>query len=455
MSGSPTRLSDTMRRWASLLSLLSAAIAADTRAQPEPADSQPPPSERALPDGGDVVDAELERWLAEPIPEAELASDRPSLSLYGFGDMTVMKAFPSRDLGVFPPKSVVMAIGNVNLYAAADLTHGFSSLLEVRFSLLPNGALDPATLQTISTTTLDYADWNRQVQWGGIVLERFQLDYSYHSLLNVRLGMWLTPYGIWNVDHGSPTVIPAMKPYAIGEQLFPTRQTGFQLFGSHLVGNTTLGYALTLSNGRGDIQQLDLDTNKAVGGRLFLSYAELGTLTLGFSWYTGLATRGQRISVTPGNPPRFANTPDESFKELSFAGDVLWDFRDLRLQAEVISSQRLYRDDARRLASGLGTRSGFLPDHLAWGTYVLAAYRLPWLNIMPYVLWEWFDRGYARSQLIVFGGNTVNVLAVAGGLNVRPIPQVALKLQYSHITFPGAEMRFKIPNLSFQAAWAF
>jgi len=397
---------------------------------------------------------ELAALLAQPATIVP-ASDGPSLHLYGFGDMLVMKSFPKRSIGVFPPKSVIMAVGNVNLYAAADLTHGLSSLLEVRFTYLPNGSIDPNSFEPVNTTVFDYADWNRPTQWGGIVLERFHLDYSYSGLLNLRLGQFLTPYGIWNVDHGSPTVIPPIKPYVIGEQLLPTRQTGFQLFGSTLLGETTLGYALTLSNGRGDIQYLDIDQNKALGFRLYASYGGLGELIAGFSGYTGISSREQRYEIAPGNPPTIHSAWEDSFRELAFGGDLLWEWRGFRFQAELIAAQRKYRDASRKLASGFGTRAGFLPDHVAWGTYALVAYRLPWFNVMPFFVVEHFDRGYARGQLLVFGGNTVNLLAVRGGLNVRPVPQLALKLQYSHIWFPGSVLDLAAPNLSFQAAWAF
>ena len=96
-----------------------------------------------------------------------------------------------------------------------------------------------------------------------------------------------------------------------------------------------------------------------------------------------------------------------------------------------------------------------MPDHTAWGSYVLVAYRLPWLGIMPYALFEQFDRGYAEHQLLVLGGNNVNVIAVRAGLNIRPIPAVVLKAQFSYSWFPGTEYDADLPQLSFQAAWAF
>jgi hypothetical protein len=93
-------------------------------------------------------------------------------------------------------------------------------------------------------------------------------------------------------DHGSPVIIGPVKPYVIGEQFFPEAQTGFEVLGTVPVGEkATLGYHLTLSNGRGPVEQYqDYDNNKAIGGRLFLRGYWLGDLTIGASCYGGTVT---------------------------------------------------------------------------------------------------------------------------------------------------------------------
>lgn len=392
----------------------------------------------------------LEQQLAESASAEQLG-----LHFYGFADVSVAKAWPKAYVGNFPPRGGTFSVGNLNLYGTANLTHGFSSLMEVRFSYLPNANIDAASLGLTSTAAADYADANRKVNWGGIVIERVHLDYSYSSQLNVRVGQWLTPYGIWNVDHGSPTIIPVSKPYPIGEQLFPPRQVGIEVFGSQLFRRATLGYHLTLSNGRGDFAHIDSDRNKAVGARLYASTSEIGALTVGVSGYGGLATQSPRLVIESANPPRIAAVSDDRFHELAFAWDLLWEWRSLRVQSEVIVTQVSYRDPDRKLASGFAQVVGLVPDHVAWGSYLLLTYRLPWWNIMPYAMVEQFDRGYARHSLVVAGGNNVNVTALVGGINVRPVPSVVLKGQLSYHWFPGTEFNADYPTLSFQAAWAF
>ena len=45
-----------------------------------------------------------------------------------------------------------------------------------------------------------------------IILERAYIQWSKLDWLGVRVGQFLTPYGIWNVDHGTPTLITMFRP---------------------------------------------------------------------------------------------------------------------------------------------------------------------------------------------------------------------------------------------------
>jgi hypothetical protein len=122
---------------------------------------------------------------------------------------------------------------------------------DLRFTYLPNGALLPnaGSLNYVDTQINDYADVSKLDRWGAIIMQRLYLEWTLHPLITVRAGQFLTPYGIWNVDHGSPAYIPVQRPYAVTSTYFPERQTGLEVFGRWNASNSsTIGYHMTLSN---------------------------------------------------------------------------------------------------------------------------------------------------------------------------------------------------------------
>jgi hypothetical protein len=218
--------------------------------EPPASDSAAPASDSAAPAKDSALDFEAAALSADL-----LASTQPTdfagqleLSVYGFTDFTFSKSFSDFD---FSKPSFF--IGNLNLYLASDLGDNFRSLAEVRFMYLPNGAGDfgDPTAPLVDTTVADYTDFLRPKRWGGISIERAWIEYAPHPAFTLRAGHWLTPYGIWNVDHGSPVIIGVRRPYLVGESLLPQSQTGFELYGSVYIDATQIGYHLTLSASTG------------------------------------------------------------------------------------------------------------------------------------------------------------------------------------------------------------
>jgi hypothetical protein len=304
------------------------------------------------------------------------------------------------------------------------------------------------------TTVGDPADLGRPLRWGGVEIERAWLEYSAHPLLTIRGGQWLTPYGIWIVDHGSPVIIGVRRPYVVGEALIPERQTGLQVYGTHLVGSTELGYSVSLSNGRGPVDAYaDLDENKAVTGRVYVN-AELpiGTLSLGYTLFRGNYTdRVTRVAVDPVTTAIGTEYISVAhYEELAMAGDLRWTWQGLTLQSELIMRE-VALDDRFRLPAlpSPGSPPGFEPDYRSVGFYALAAYRLPWFNIMPFFGGESYNPGQTA---------TFEAAAIWGGVNVRPIPRVVLKAQLTRSWFTGDTEVFGDPGLAaldLQAAWSF
>jgi hypothetical protein len=413
------------------------------------APQQPAASESA------PAELDLESLQAE-LPETDLSSidsGGPRLSLYGFADFTYTAQIgtPSPFISQVYP---TFAIGNFNLYLSTEFTPTWRSLAEVRFLYLPHGqvpaaqAFDPAGIRA-DTSTADYADVDRPLRWGGVEIERIWLEHTFNNFLTLRVGQWLTPYGIWNVDHGSPAIIGVFRPYIVGDGLFPERQSGIEAYGSFYVAASQVGYHVTLSNGRGPIDAYrDLDHNKAIGARLFLhNDSLLGTFTLGVSAYRGTySDRPSNQTVfDPVNGASVSKVLTARHRELALAADLKWEWQELLIQSELIQSDRSYEDGLRPLALTLpGLPPSFLPDTRSRGFYVLAGYRTPWWNIMPFVDWQVYD-----NPVLV----DVNELQL--GLNVRVLPEVVLKGSYFHVWFPGSVPAATIDFVTLQAAWSF
>ncbi|HEY6880215.1 MAG TPA: hypothetical protein VI299_19460, partial [Polyangiales bacterium] len=211
----------------------------------------------------------------------------------GFADFTSASLINPRGTAAFGVgKNQSFYIGNVNLYLSKNLSESVRTMGEVRLTYLPNGnfGLDENKGYVAQdTSVLDYANGVSTTRWGGIILQRVYIEWTPWRWVTIRAGQYLTPLGIWNVDHGSPAYIPAQRPHAITSGIFPERQTGLELFGRWNAGNhDTLGYHLTLSNGTGPVSEYrDLDKNKAVGGRAYWEHYGRVYTRLGTSGYYG------------------------------------------------------------------------------------------------------------------------------------------------------------------------
>ena len=378
-----------------------------------------------------------------------------ALNIYGFADFTYTHRL--NDFAYASPYPTFM-VGNLNLYAGAELGSGWRSLVEFRLLYVPHGTI-PAdqTFATqparVDTTATDPADYGRPLHWGGVEIERAWLEYTVHPLLTIRGGQWLTPYGIWNVDHGTPVIIGVRRPYVVGESLFPERQTGLQAYGSFLTGRTEIGYDLGLSNGRGPIDSYqDLDENKAFTGRLYVnSDLPFGTLSIGATVYRGTYTdRFSRFAVTPTGESGNEYISTARYDELGIAGDIRWVWDALTVQGELITRETAYDDALRPDSFPLpGVPPGYAADFRSIGWYAMAAYRLPWWNIMPFIGGEQYSPGVEL---------TPDAAAIWGGINVRPVPRVVLKAQYTQSWFTDDTQLVGddgIQALDLQAAWSF
>jgi hypothetical protein len=391
-----------------------------------------------------------------------VGEDAPKLELYGFADVAYFHPL-GRDENIlrqYIAQNPTFFVGHLNLYLSSTLGENWRSLAEVRFVYSPTGDEDKqgtdGTFPVADTTVTDYAELQRPFQWGAIEILRAWLEYQPFDFLSLRAGQWLTPYGYWNDDHGSPTIITVHKPFAISDFMFPEHQTGLIAHGKYFIGATAIGYAATLSNGRGLFSTIrDLDTNKAVGGRLYVETSAFGNLTAGVAAYRGRYTAStKRYRVNTEGPKPVAElyrVADSAYDELSLGADVRLLWKGLHLQGEVMSNEAAYDDEARPRVLGFDPQPTFVADYRRIGGYVLLGYRMPWINLMPYAMWE-----HSTQTNNDF---TPPVTGWTAGLNLRPTPNVVLKGEFSAAVFDGVGAtglgKEGFEYIGTQAAWAF
>jgi hypothetical protein len=394
-----------------------------------------------------LSDAELEA-LGFAVGDKDAPTVDTSLKVFGFGDFGARTLVPrNSEWHPIVGRAGTFAVGNLNLYLSKNLSDRWRTMGEVRFLYLPNA---PGN----STLVSDYNDFNHPIKWGGVRIERVYLEWAAHRLLSVRAGQFLTPVGIWNVDHGSPTIISVQKPHVVGANGIPTNQTGLEAFGRWDVGFAdVIGYHLTLSNGQGSaVEYQDLDRNKAVGGRLYWETNRLGYFRLGASGYYGKLTNSHDTTAFSAGKLTFPQIVELQYANLSFAADVLWKWEGLHVQSEFFTTQVHYTKAGRTAVANTGApETAFPSDQISVGGYLLAGYRTPWWGIMPYMVVD-IERQRDPANL-----SAIRSRGVQFGINMRVIDPLVLKVEYSLGKFkdPVPFTRQPLQFVQVQVAWAF
>ena len=361
------------------------------------------------------------------------------LKIYGFFDTGVQYLhYPDPRAyiaGFARTNGLTFQYGGMNLYFDAQPHEQFRALLETRLSLWPNGndtnfglPGDPSGYARTDTTVYDSSNTTgrNKIQWSGIQLERAWAQWQPRDWFNLRTGLFLTPYGIWNVDHGMPTLISLVLPGFFAAEFFPTRQIGVEAFGVLTKGFWDLGYHLTASNGR-MIALTDVDSNKAFGGRVFARYKN--RITLGGSWYWDeFKDIGKMIKTfVPFNVENFTIYKG---KEYALAADLSADMGHFRLRVEGVMN-RIQYDDGYHKAAPHGPSSRAANEY-KYNAYVLLAYTRMDLHIEPYVM----------AEIVRQVNQSVDADATlhgSVGLNVLITPRVSVKNQFSAFKFANLE----------------
>jgi hypothetical protein len=373
--------------------------------------------------------ADIEELQAQAAAREAAAAKEPSFHIYGFMDAGLQKLWAGEHAAIqaiLPSNDTTFVLGNISLYLDFHPSESWSAFLEVSLTNLPDGE-DVVGTPTSPYTRISTQSFNltsaggvySQIRLGSIVIERAYVEWRESDYFTLRVGEFLTPYGIWNVDHGTPTLIALMLPQFIQQQWFPSTQVGIAVVGVHHFAPWELAYRAYASNGRTPTQ-LDLTDDKAVGGRIVLRRRTGTPVAFGLSFFAG-SYSDQTRNIASYAPYTVARTEIVAYSEQGLAADAALDLGPLRVRSELVAHRVVYDVDKRDLVFGIpGT---FWSNRLDWDWYGLAAYQLPWLGLEPFLYFE-----VERWPTIL--GELVVIPSV--GLNIHFTPEAQLKLQAEH-----------------------
>jgi hypothetical protein len=387
-------------------------------------------------------EAEAAALLSQSTESTNDAVESEPMRIYGFMDFGLDKYFmKSTDtLAILRPTVAnTFVFGNLNLYFDAKPVEHLRTMVEVRLTMAPHGeetSLGPplgASYERIDTTAFDYSSPSSQYQLrlGGIYIERAWSEYQFSDLFKLQAGLFLNPFGIWNLDHGSPTLIALMLPTFIASQMVPTRLLGIHLYGSKFFGSNEVGYAVHITNGRTPLDY-DFTEDKAIGGRLYWAHeGDFGRLVLGTSGYLGTYVDQIKVIGTDPSQPPISSVDTIHYAEQVLGFDVALDVGDLRIRSEGVLRWIEYKNGLSERTFTTDGSEQYLPSRLEYNAYAMAAYRTPW-RLEPYAEVEVSSKSYILPR---WGGNTRSsssdtaALYISGGLNVELTTHTLLKGQ--------------------------
>lgn len=379
-----------------------------------------------------AAQTEATATVEEPVVEQE------KLKIYGFADMGFQYIHAKKSsllANVYDFNNANFVLGNVNLYFDAQPVENWRGLVEVRLTNAPQGKITNfgglgGQFQRASTFTDDTsgAAANAPLWGGSMVIERAWLEYNGFEAVKLRVGNWFTPFGIWNEDHGSPTLISLAWPQFMTQRWMPLRQTGLMAYGNTFSGSWELGYAATLSNGRQEDANLNIDGTLGYGGRVY-ARRDTGDVnsTLGLSFFTG-KSRDKVVSVVGVSPITFKSNSTYEYQEYVMGADASLDVGHTRIRSEGVVRRLTYTPGKRELLNQVLLPGGRAPDKWEHSVYLLVAQQLPGkLDMLePYV---WAEA--LQTPTIIGDGTFVSSV----GLNVRFNPAITWKNQFAHIEF--------------------
>jgi hypothetical protein len=406
-------------------------------------------------------------------------AENNKFNLYGFSDMSITKYFPkdasfSRGIDRMDERTY-FGLDHMNLYFNLQPNSRLRFLTELSFQDKPADYLNTAGSRIIippfydsTWTVAKTAPKNKTMkgivnyEWGSFSVERAVFTVDLNQYFNLSFGKFITPAGIWNVDHGSPVIMTILQPTEYShDEIYPKSQLGIMEDGKFFIGDADLSYSIYLSSGR-DNQTLNQPQDVSVGGQFRLALPLLDELNFGISGYTGRVDTKLRTQVTtmiftdPTDFSKFTSTTDYIdnttilYREKVYGCDLR-----LRKWRTTIQAELNYQHLTDFLKND--ATSGTL------GTYVIGsvdAFKSDNLKITPYAYYErvkYFDPidNPNNNGMVTSKGYH----KFMGGLNIQAFSNYGIKLEYNftriNLTTKDPDKLADIPGIGSQFYIAF
>ncbi|MFW5774762.1 MAG: hypothetical protein ACOCW2_00610 [Chitinivibrionales bacterium] len=413
------------------------------------------------------------------VTTSTFAQNENKFRIYGFADMAITKYFPkeeafSRGLDLMDEKTN-FGLDHLNLYTSFQPNDRVRFLSELSFQDKPVNYLNQpgfrfrmGGMDTVYTEPV-VAEENKIMkgitiyEWGSFSVERALMSVNVNRYFNFSFGKFITPAGIWNVDHGSPVIMTVSQPTQYSHaEIYPKSQLGIMNEGTVFLGDADLAYSIYASSGRGN-QSLYTPTDVSAGGQLRLRLPALDELTFGLSGYTGKVNKKVRYMVMTMDPATFEmKTSFEDVSQMVYRENVYgFDTRlskwNATLQAELNYQQVTdYLNDDKKSGK--------------FATYVIGSYNVfqnEAVRITPYAYWEMMryidpeDNPQNAASIAEMGADflTEGYYKFMGGINFRIFTNYGIKLEYNFTRLdmpqPDPDKLNDIPGISSQFYVAF
>jgi len=381
-----------------------------------------------------------------------IAQSDQKFKLYGFADMTLTKYFPKDQSSVrtvpLMDERLMFSFDHLNLYQEYRPNDRVRFLTEMSYQDKPPTYVDKnGSIFMGVETPAKLADTNKVqkgivfYEWGSFSVERAQMSLSLNRYFNFTVGKFITPAGIWNVDHGSPVIMTVNQPsqYTFRE-IYPKSQLGIMENGTYFIGDADLSYTAYLSSGRGN-PVINRAGELAVGGQLRLGLPVLDECNIGLSEYSGTQTAVLRTGDYSMYPD-FKVIDHRMFRYREYVSGI--DFR-IRKSIFMLQSEFNYQFVHNSM------RKDWADDSMNTsiiGTYVLGsvdAYKANNFTVTPYGFWEYvryFDTynnpslfGYPVDETDVAAATAnqyfLGYMKVMAGINMRMYQNFGIKAEFN------------------------